>query len=205
MKRVFAVNIVATLTLIGVAAAEPPSASVPIEPAPKPIMPAPSGAPLDLAPVPPDARALSQINPTAGPVVPHKAVLRPAHQPSRRPLAAVTGHEQWRETKALNWLAAAGYGRFHDVRRMGHVYQATIDDPAGSYVVTVDPDSGRITPSSAAADRATRALNLLADRGYVPVNALRPVGTNFTATVTQDGRPVDVTVDPDRGQVTRGN
>jgi hypothetical protein len=155
--------------------------------------------------MPPDAHALSQINPTAGPVAPHKAALRPAHTSLHHALAASTGREQWRETKALNWLSAAGYGRFYDLRRIGHLYQATIDDPAGSYVVTVDPDSGRIMPASIAADRATRALNLLADRGYVQVDALRPAGTNFIATVMQDGRPIDVTVNPDDGRVTRGN
>jgi len=205
MGRVFAINVVAAFALIGVAAADPPSASVPIQAAPTPILPAPSARPPGLVPVPPDARALSQINPTAGPVAPRKAALKPVRKASPRRLAASTGREQWRETKALNWLAAASYGQFHDVRRVGHVYQATIDDPTGSYVVTVDPDSGRITPASAAADRATRALNLLADSGYVQVSALRPAGTDFIATVTQDGQPVDVTVDPDDGRVTRGN
>ncbi|MDE2228413.1 MAG: hypothetical protein KGL11_05150 [Alphaproteobacteria bacterium] len=205
MRWIVAAAMAASWALAGAAAAEQPSASVPIEPAPTSIGTAPSVPPPVVAPMPPDAGALSQIDPTAGPVAPHKAALKPAHKSLHHPLAASTNREQRRESKALNWLSAEGYGQFHDVRRIGHAYRATVDDPAGSYVVTVDPNTGRITPASVAANRTTRALNLLADRGYVQVSALRPAGTNFIATVTQHGRPVDVTVDPDRGQVTRGN
>jgi hypothetical protein len=139
-----------------------------------------------------DARSLSQINPTAGPAVPPKKALKPPH----KALAiASSAAEQRREIAALNDLAAAGYGQFHDVHRVGRNYQATIDDPHGSYSVTIDPDNGRVTPPSAAADRETRALNFLVDRGYVQVSPIRPSGIGFVANVTQDGGPQEVAVD----------
>jgi hypothetical protein len=46
-----------------------------------PIPPAPNGAPRDLSPTVPDARSLSQINPTAGPVAPHKKAVTRARRP----------------------------------------------------------------------------------------------------------------------------
>ena len=156
MKRAFAVIIAVSWAFAGAAMAEPPSVSVPIQ-----LAPAANTTPSVIAPMPPDAHALSQINPTAGSATPTKAALKPIH---KRAITA-TG-DQMRETNALNQLAAAGYGVFHDVRRVGRDYQATVDDPSGSYTVTIDPESGRITPASAAADRETRALNQLAGRGY---------------------------------------
>ena len=199
MKRGLVIGVAAML-VASAAAAETPSVSVPIPPAPAPIQPAPNAAPLDLSPAVPDARALSHINPTAGPAAPHKAALTPKHRPHR--VRAAAGSAQRRETRALNWLAAAGYGGFHDLRRVGRDYQATVDDPAGRYAVTIDPDTGRITPASAAADRETQALNLLAMRGYRDVSAIRPAGTGFVATTRRDGRPVEVEVDPARGTIT---
>lgn len=194
MKRAFTAAVVLTWAFAGVAMADPPTASVPIEPAPTPIAP-PVVAPM------PDTHSLSQINPTAGPAVPPKKALKLPYKTPAHPAIASSAAEQRREIAALNDLAAAGYGQFHDVHRVGHNYQATIDDPHGSYVVTVDPESGRITPPSADADRETRALNLLADRGYIQVNAIRPAGTGFIANVTQDGGPHEVAVDPDSGRI----
>ncbi|HKR20804.1 MAG TPA: hypothetical protein VJS41_11750 [Stellaceae bacterium] len=141
MKRAFTTAIVLTWAFAGVAMADPPTASVPIEPAPTPIAPPPVIAPM------PDAGSLSQINPTAGPAVPPKKALKLPYKTAAHPVTASSAAEQRRETAALNDLAAAGYGQFHDVYRVGHNYQATVDDPHGSYVVIVDPDSGRITPS----------------------------------------------------------
>lgn len=200
MNRVFTAAIALTWAFAGVAMADPPTASVPIEPAPTPIPPSPHVAPPPVVEPMPDARSLSQINPTAGPAAPPKKALKPAH-----PVVASGAAEQRREVAALNDLAAAGYGQFHDMRRVGRNFQATVDDPRGSYVVTVNPDTGRITPPSAAADRETRALNLLADRGYVRVNTIRPAGTGFIANVTQDGGPREVAVDPDSGRIAHGD
>ncbi|MGH7015284.1 MAG: hypothetical protein ACREEL_14240 [Stellaceae bacterium] len=204
MKRALVAVVAVSWAFAGAAMAESPGVSVPIQSAATPIIPAPSATPPVIAPMPPDAHALSQINPTAGPAVPKKAALKPVHKPPVR-RATAASHDQLRETKALNLLAAAGYGSFHDVRRVGRDYQATVDDPRGSYTVNVDPDGGRIAPASAAADRETRALNLLADRGYVQINAIRPAGAGFAATVTQDGKSMNLAVDPDRNQIVRGN
>jgi len=206
VKRFLATIIAASGACVAAAVAESPSMSVPIEPAPTPIIPMPHAAPA-AAPAPPaivapppETPAVSQINPTAGPVPAPKIAARPeCETPSGQPAGPGGGD---RETKALNRLAAAGYGRFGDVRRIGCFYRATIDDEKGRYTVIVDPDSGRIIPDSAAADRETRALNLLARHGYVQVDAIRPAGAGFTATVRRDGRPIHVTVDIDRGRVT---
>ena len=200
MKRAFIIAVALTWAFAGTAMADPPTASVPIEPAPTPISPAPHVAAPPVATPMPDARSLSQINPTAGPAVPPKKALRPSH-----PMAVSSTAEQRREVAALNDLAAAGYGQFHDMHRVGRNFEATVDDPRGSYVVTINPDTGRIMPPSAAADRETRALNVLANRGYVQVNAIRPAGMGFVANVTQDGGPREVAVDPDSGRIAHGD
>lgn len=200
MKRAFTAAVALTWAFAGIAMADPPTATVPIEPAPTPSTP-PTHVTSPVAAPMPDARSLSQINPTAGPPLPPKKALKP----HKAPAVASSAAEQRREIVALNDLAAAGYGQFHDVHRVGRNYQATIDDPRGSYVITINPDGGRIAPSSAAADRETRALNLLADRGYLQVNAIRPVGTGFVANVTRNGRPHEIAVDPDSGRIARGD
>jgi len=204
MKRIFTAVVAVSWSLAGGALADPPTATVPIEPTSTPIIVVPHATPPIVAPMP-DARSLSQINPTAGPAVPAKAALKPTRKATVHAIAKTTATGQQHETVALNLLAAAGYGQFHDLHRVGRNYQATVDDPHGSYVVTVDPDSGRITPPSAAADRETRALNLLANRGYIEVNAIRPAGAGFVATITQDDGPHQVAVDPDSGSITRGD
>ena len=186
MHRILAAVVAVSWLVPSAAMADPATVTVPIAPAPIP-----------------DARSLSQINPTAGPAMPPKSALKPTRTAGA--CATVAASAQQRETTALNDLAAAGYGQFRDLHEVGHDYQATVDDPRGTYTVTVDPDSGRITPPSAAADRETRALNLLADRGYVQVNAILPAGTDFVAWVTEDGRVRTVTVDPDSGRIMRGD
>jgi len=198
MKRAFAAAIALIWTFAGTAMADPPAASVPIEPAPTPIPTVPHVASPPFAAPMPDARSLSQINPTAGPAAPPKKALKPSH-------TAMASSEQRREIAALNDLAAAGYGQFHDIHRVGRNFEATVDDPHGGYVVTVNPDTGHITPASAAADRETRALNLLVDHGYMHVNAIRPVGGGFVANVTQGGGPREVAVDPDTGRIAHGD
>lgn len=199
MKRAFIVAFALTSAFAGVAMADPPTASVPIEPAPMPITPAPPVTPPVVAPMP-DARSLSQINPTAGPTVPLKKAFKPSHT-----VVASSTAEQRGEVAALNDLAAAGYGQFHDMHRVGRNFEAAIDDPRGSYVVTINPDSGRITPPSATAGRETRALNVLAGRGYVQVNAIRPAGSGFVANVMQDSGRREVAVDPDSGRIAQGD
>lgn len=202
MNWILAAVVAISWALAGAAMADPSAVTVPIEPAPTPITPPLHAAPPVGAPMP-DARSLSQINPTAGPAVPPKVTIKPAHKAAARTTIAIT--KQQRETAALNELAAAGYGQFHDLHWTGRDYQATVDDPRGAYIVTVDPDNGWITPPSAAADRETRALNLLTDRGYVQVNAIRSARTGFVATVTRDGRVHEVTVDPDSGRIQRSD
>jgi hypothetical protein len=225
MRRVLAIGIATLLMATSAAAAETSSVSVPIAPAPIPIQPAPNAAPRDLSPPMPEARALSHINPTAGPAARPKAAIVPQRRrlhgatgnaspmvPPKPAVAAVrrlhrpigtAGSEQQRETRALNCLAAAGYGAFSDLRRVGQRYEATIDDPAGRYTVMIDPDTGQITPASAAADRETQALNLLAAHGYLHIGAIWPAGANFIATAKRNGRMVDLEVDPARGRVIR--
>lgn len=205
MKSAFVAVVAMTWAFASAAVADPLSVTVPIEPAPMPIVPAPSADSPMFAPAQPNAHALSQINPTAGPAVPRKAALKQAPSPSTHRALLMPIADQRRETAALNRLAAAGYGEFHDVHRVGRNYQATVDDPHGSYLVTIDPDSDRITPGSAAADRETRALNLLAGRGYVQVKSIRPSDTGFAATVMQNGEPLDVAIDPENGRIVRGD
>lgn len=69
MRRAFTVIVALTLAFAGVALADPPTASVPIKPAPTPIEPPLNATPPVVAPMP-TARSLSQINPTASPAVP---------------------------------------------------------------------------------------------------------------------------------------
>jgi len=53
-----------------------------------------------------------------------------------------------------------------------------------------------------AADRETQALNLLEAKGYGGFTNFRPAGNDFTATVTREGRTMNVQVNPQSGQVT---
>jgi hypothetical protein len=51
------------------------------------------------------------------------------------------------------------------------------------------------------AQRITRALNTLEANGYGNFTNFQPSGNGFTATVSKDGRQMNVMVDPDSGQV----
>ena len=51
---------------------------------------------------------------------------------------------------------------------------------------------------------ATTALNLLEAQGYYGFTNFQRTGQNYTATVTQNGKTFQVTVDPRTRQVTRG-
>ena len=93
----------------------------------------------------PDACFLSLINPTAGPTASPKEALKLPHKAAVHAIAKTTTTEQGRETEALNDLAAADYGQFHDLHRVGRIYQATVDDPHDNYLVAIDPDNGHIT------------------------------------------------------------
>jgi hypothetical protein len=55
--------------------------------------------------------------------------------------------------------------------------------------------------SDKAGDPGTKALNLLEANGYTDVTQFRQVGGDYQATVTKDGKPVTVTVDPGTGQI----
>jgi len=50
-------------------------------------------------------------------------------------------------------------------------------------------------------DRGTTALNLLEAHGYGQIVQFRPDGRNFDATVTQNGQSLQLTVNPDTGQI----
>jgi len=52
-------------------------------------------------------------------------------------------------------------------------------------------------------DRDTKALNLLEANGYAQIEQFRADGKHFDATVKQAGKDVQVTVDPDTGQIQR--
>ncbi len=49
--------------------------------------------------------------------------------------------------------------------------------------------------------RATRALNLLEDRGDGQFSHFAASGSDFTAEVTKDGKAMPVLIKPDRGQI----
>jgi len=193
----------ASLLWAGTAAAQQ---SVPIPP-----MPIPPAAPSYQAmPESPEAAApdLSRINPTAGPAthVPETIAAPKPIAGAASPVGRGRDTAERRETRALNNLEAAGYRDFSGVERVGRVYRATVNDSGKRYAVIVYPDTGRVAPrGDAPAGRETRALNLLTQQGYTAVNAIRPEGSNYRATVTQGGRQFDVLVDPERGQIAQQN
>ena len=49
----------------------------------------------------------------------------------------------------------------------------------------------------------THALNLLEAKGYGDFRDFKQDGTNFAATVTQNGQSFGVVIDPDNNQITR--
>jgi hypothetical protein len=106
------------------------------------------------APIPPPegeaASSMSLINPTAGPN-PAPAMGAAAQRNSGKILGAnatiLVNAREHRETKALNWLEAAGDNDFTDLRRDGSHYRVTVIRDGMPQVVTVDPDSGAIAPA----------------------------------------------------------
>jgi hypothetical protein len=58
-------------------------------------------------------------------------------------------------------------------------------------------------PAAPQASRMTAALNALEANGYGDFSNFKPDGSNFSATVTRNGKQATVVVDPDTGQVTR--
>jgi hypothetical protein len=56
---------------------------------------------------------------------------------------------------------------------------------------------------TSAGNRMTQALNLLEAKGYGDFTNFKADGSNFTATVAQNGQHFAVLVNPDSGQVTR--
>lgn len=230
MRLVFVAVVAASWALTGTAAAESSSVSVPIEPTPVPIQSTPPAPPAiaptqtpnqttpqalpataptqppnqptpqvlpATEPAPPDAQTPSRVSPTEGSAALHNAALQPT--------AGSGDCDQARAIQALKWLEAACYGNLRDMRRVGPYYRATVDDPAGHEIVTVDPDSGWIGSNSAVGDRETHALNLLAEYGYLQIKTIRPAGTKFVARVMKDGKPLTLVVDPDHERVRRGD
>ena len=59
-----------------------------------------------------------------------------------------------------------------------------------------------VAVQTGAADRETQALNLLEAKGYGSFTNFRAAGNGYAATVTRDGRTMNVQVDPQNGQVT---
>jgi len=217
--RIMATVIAASLMWVVAAAAQQ---GVPIPPTPippTPIPPATVAAPHELPdpPAPPSRQAMpllpqavtpdsSKINP-----IPAPAATMPKAVAAPNSVAGVASHiglsrdtAERRETRALNALEAAGYNNFYEVERVDHVYRATVSDSGKHYAVIVYPDTDRrALRDDAPAGRVTRVLNFLTLQGYTMVNAIRPEGSNYRATVTQGGRQFDVLVDPDHGQVAQ--
>ncbi|MBV8166122.1 MAG: hypothetical protein JO021_04965 [Alphaproteobacteria bacterium] len=52
-----------------------------------------------------------------------------------------------------------------------------------------------------AGDRDTQALNLLEAKGYTGIQQFHPVGKDFEAMLTKDGKQMAVTIDPDAGTI----
>ena len=77
---------------------------------------------------------------------------------------------------------------------------ATAAKPVKSHVAAVHH---RAKPMVAEAD-ATTALNLLEAQGYYDFTNFQRTGQNYTATVTQNGKTFQVTVDPRTRQITHG-
>ncbi|MGH7000215.1 MAG: PepSY domain-containing protein [Stellaceae bacterium] len=77
---------------------------------------------------------------------------------------------------------------------------ATAAKPAKSHVAAARHHA---KPMVEEAD-ATTALNLLEAQGYYGFTNFQRAGQNYTATVTQNGKTFQVTVDPRTRQVTRG-
>ena len=48
------------------------------------------------------------------------------------------------ETRALNLLSASGYSDFHNLRRQGQDFAATVARNGATYDVTVDPETGQV-------------------------------------------------------------
>lgn len=53
------------------------------------------------------------------------------------------------------------------------------------------------------AERMTHALNILEANGYGDFSNFRANGKNFAATVTEQGKPMSLVVDPNSNQVSR--
>lgn len=51
-------------------------------------------------------------------------------------------------------------------------------------------------------NRGTRALNLLMAKGYTQYRDFERQGSNYTATVTEDGETMQVVINPDAGTIT---
>ena len=51
-------------------------------------------------------------------------------------------------------------------------------------------------------NRGTRALNLLMAKGYTQYTDFERQGSNFTATVTEEGETMQVVINPDAGTIT---
>lgn len=86
--------------------------------------------------------------------------------------------------------------------------------PAPAAPPATTPLSNAAKPHAAAAHHrakpmadevdATTALNLLEAQGYYGFTNFQRAGRDYTATVTQNGKTFQVTVDPRTRQITRG-
>lgn len=63
--------------------------------------------------------------------------------------------------------------------------------------------SGLALAADADAARMTQALNLLEAQGYGAFSNFKQSGTDFEATVNQNGQSFKVLINPDSGQITR--
>ena len=61
----------------------------------------------------------------------------------------------------------------------------------------IAPREGELVPREGEHNRATTALNLLVDNGYRDFSTFHSMGSDFAITANQDGKTVNVVVNPD--------
>jgi hypothetical protein len=81
-------------------------------------------------------------------------------------------------------------------------FAATAPDAGAAMQHRVAAHHEARSPNTPEARRITRALNLIEAKGYGDFENFHAAGRDYDATVTRDGKPVTLTVDPDSGRVT---
>jgi len=84
----------------------------------------------------------------------------------------------------------------------GAAFAASPAQPAATAAPSHKTHVAAAMRNDRAAERMTKALNLLEAKGYGSFSDFKPDGKDYAATVTQAGHSMTVRVDPDSGQVT---